>query len=608
MIKKTFILLLFIFCLNSFSQTKKLYLIKENNLYGYIDNAGKKVITPKFEKAFPFYDGLAAVKINGLFGYIDMKGKIVIKPKYKHAYNFHNGIAKTIIEKDTIYITKEDKKLDFANPNYIVKFNNDNFIFETKSRKYGVFNISENKIIVDTTKNWISSLSKNSYALTYELVKPIKNSIDSVFNEKIVFYDLKTKEKLQTEDLYNTYKIERPCLNFNGECIIVDSDGKTIINLTKQFPKEKFVPFNDSFFDNNYITDDYICLEKIGILNKKGNFLYKNEEKHKVSNPEFNKFYVEKPNGKFDILSTKTNIKILDNETLFGNIITRFYEYFTVVSTKSEIKIYNNDFELLNSSNYETVIPASNNYFFFKKSRNGKYGISNYNNEVLVDEIIDLIYFEKYPLYNTFYYHENLRDLVKVKINNLEAYINEFGKIIWTETNNTHTTILPEHKNISFATEREIEIFTKDVTKKISQKDEVYFELTENENTFQIKIYNLGKTDFDLRKNDIEFSFDAKNPIYYLEYGTSFSDPFEFQNEKNHIIKPNHYYELQLKKFFGNNTTEVSVRFKYSDNDSKYQTSTTFNSNSISFSIDCDILNKKDYIEDNNFFDPYFYD
>lgn len=72
-----------------------------NGLHGYVDLAGKVVISPQFEEAGLFVDGLAKVgkTINGevLYGVIDRNGKTVLPIRYKRVENLrHNrfGVGK----------------------------------------------------------------------------------------------------------------------------------------------------------------------------------------------------------------------------------------------------------------------------------------------------------------------------------------------------------------------------------------------------------------------------------------------------------------------------------------------------------------------------------
>ena len=62
-----------------------------NGKYGYMDKAGKLVITPQYEQAGSFSEGLAAVQVGGKWGYIDTKGNLVIQPQFTSADSFSEG-------------------------------------------------------------------------------------------------------------------------------------------------------------------------------------------------------------------------------------------------------------------------------------------------------------------------------------------------------------------------------------------------------------------------------------------------------------------------------------------------------------------------------------
>lgn len=64
----------------------------EGGKYGYAGVDGKLVIGFKYEKAFAFNEGLAAVIIDGKCGYINTNGEIVIHPKFTvYDYEFNSA-------------------------------------------------------------------------------------------------------------------------------------------------------------------------------------------------------------------------------------------------------------------------------------------------------------------------------------------------------------------------------------------------------------------------------------------------------------------------------------------------------------------------------------
>ncbi len=86
-----------------------LYPIQKDNLYGFIDNSGKVVIEPKFEKGYDFAEQYGRIKQNGKYGYIDHKGKIVIEPQFDEARDFREEMACVKKEGQWFYIDRTGK-------------------------------------------------------------------------------------------------------------------------------------------------------------------------------------------------------------------------------------------------------------------------------------------------------------------------------------------------------------------------------------------------------------------------------------------------------------------------------------------------------------------
>lgn len=61
--------------------------------YGFIDKDGNLTIDCKYDYAYAFSEGLAAVEVNRKDGYIDKTGRFVIKPQFKDAGPFSEGLA-----------------------------------------------------------------------------------------------------------------------------------------------------------------------------------------------------------------------------------------------------------------------------------------------------------------------------------------------------------------------------------------------------------------------------------------------------------------------------------------------------------------------------------
>lgn len=100
--------------------------------YGYINQFGQMVISPKYDAADNFSEGLAAVLINGKWGYIDMLGKWVIYPQFMKAKKFSEGLA-AVCGDDNWFFINRDGSLAFS-ATFLVdrsaySFDDDGYIF-----------------------------------------------------------------------------------------------------------------------------------------------------------------------------------------------------------------------------------------------------------------------------------------------------------------------------------------------------------------------------------------------------------------------------------------------------------------------------------------------
>ncbi|MDE6309862.1 MAG: WG repeat-containing protein [Muribaculaceae bacterium] len=97
------------------------YPVKENGLWGFINDKGKTVIKPKYQEIgtpskykaitsnqkFTFDKAVIPVKLNGKWGFVGQNGKEIIKPKFDKVGSFHsvestNLIGKTVYEPQCI--------------------------------------------------------------------------------------------------------------------------------------------------------------------------------------------------------------------------------------------------------------------------------------------------------------------------------------------------------------------------------------------------------------------------------------------------------------------------------------------------------------------------
>ena len=60
---------------------------------GFINNKGAEIVSPRFERAEPFFEGIAAIWIDRKAGYINAVGKVIVEPAYEYANEFHESVG-----------------------------------------------------------------------------------------------------------------------------------------------------------------------------------------------------------------------------------------------------------------------------------------------------------------------------------------------------------------------------------------------------------------------------------------------------------------------------------------------------------------------------------
>ncbi len=81
--------------------------MRKESLWGFIDDAGNEIITPKYEEVRDFFGKWAPVKMNGKWGVIDVKGNIIVDLIYDELYSYGENSA-------TVY--KGKQKMEIKRP------------------------------------------------------------------------------------------------------------------------------------------------------------------------------------------------------------------------------------------------------------------------------------------------------------------------------------------------------------------------------------------------------------------------------------------------------------------------------------------------------------
>jgi len=84
--------------------TMTLYPIFQNGKYGFIREDGSIAISPQFESAMTFTEGLAGIRRDGKWGFINESGDVVIAPRFDQCRAFAHGLALVESGKSKQYI------------------------------------------------------------------------------------------------------------------------------------------------------------------------------------------------------------------------------------------------------------------------------------------------------------------------------------------------------------------------------------------------------------------------------------------------------------------------------------------------------------------------
>jgi len=82
-----------------------------NGLWGYFNDIGQTVVSPIYEDALFFSDGLASIKQGGKWGFINELGGVVISPQYNEPGYFSEGFAWVESESQHILLSADGQEI-----------------------------------------------------------------------------------------------------------------------------------------------------------------------------------------------------------------------------------------------------------------------------------------------------------------------------------------------------------------------------------------------------------------------------------------------------------------------------------------------------------------
>lgn len=254
---------------------------KKYGKWGFIDVRGEWIIDNKYEEAYYFSEGVAAVKYYGSWGYINRHGQWVIQPAYRAAKPFREGLASVMKDEKWGYINKKgvwhfEPKLkvvsSFTDGKAIIK-NDEGFVFINRDGdrilkhsferalpfSEGLAFVIYNgyKGYIERNGNW---LIKHDYQEAYSFSEGLALIKEG---QKYGFIDQSGRLVIDTGfDDANYFKEGLAAVQKNGAWGYIDQRGRIVIETR----------FDAAFpFSNNYAV--VRNAGKFGLINKEGDWV-----------------------------------------------------------------------------------------------------------------------------------------------------------------------------------------------------------------------------------------------------------------------------------------------------------------------------------------------
>ncbi len=109
----------------------------EGGLYGFKDQAtNTQLVTPKYDMAYEFRDGLAKVVKNGQSGFVDTTGREIIPLSFDYVSSFVEGMARFEQARKWGFVDKKGKVVIPATFDFAGSFSEGLAIVERKGKKW----------------------------------------------------------------------------------------------------------------------------------------------------------------------------------------------------------------------------------------------------------------------------------------------------------------------------------------------------------------------------------------------------------------------------------------------------------------------------------------
>lgn len=190
--------------------------------WGFKDNSKNIILDAKYDQAYAFSEGLAAVKIDGKWGYINHDGKEIIPPiKYEKAGSFSEGLCMVCQNGKWGFINKKGEEIIPPERFDMVGDFIEGLAIACENDKYGFIN-KKGEVVIQ---------------LKYDFARNFSSKRAKVMqNKRFGFVNKKGNEVVPIKynmvgDFFNELVLTRQ----NNEWALVDIDGEELLTLNYNF-------------------------------------------------------------------------------------------------------------------------------------------------------------------------------------------------------------------------------------------------------------------------------------------------------------------------------------------------------------------------------------
>lgn len=320
-------LFLVLFCgllANASFAEKGLIPFRELDKYGYLDLSGKVVIPARFDKTFPFSEGVGRFAHQDLFGYINADARLIVGNVFKEAFDFKEGLARVKDGPVWSFIDKTGKEKFTVVGEKVTDFENGHAIFSRKGF-FGYINKGGKEIfppILTQAEHFINGVARVNVGQFYGLIDETGELVIPLVCDYVGIPMDNEFIRVKTGGFWYVYTIkgEKVCRasesisgEFSNGMAVIRVMDKSLIVWKKYMNGQGKIPIEKDFiwagtFSNNVavVKDEVDDKVLFGVIGKEGSYIVE-PQFTKTSGTYSEGFLGVEKDGKWGFIDTRGN-------------------------------------------------------------------------------------------------------------------------------------------------------------------------------------------------------------------------------------------------------------------------------------------------------------